>query len=75
MSQGSDGSYSTKINDSQPLEVNYCPYCGNQGCTGTHYSYIISKWVTEFYCDECCYHTTIIHHVFDSSQPRATEEP
>jgi len=55
-----------KIDDSLPLPVEHCPYCGGDGCTATRYDYIISKWVTDFHCDECCGHTTIIHHIYDT---------
>lgn len=41
--------------------VYHCPYCGNDGCQGSHYSHIFNKWVTDFYCDECSNHTVIIH--------------
>jgi len=57
------------IDDSLPLPVEHCPYCGSDGSSGTHYDYIIGKWVTDFYCDDCCGHTTIIHHVYLTLEP------
>jgi len=42
--------------------VDYCPYCGGDGSSGNTYSYIIGKWVTDYWCDDCGLHSTIIHH-------------
>ena len=46
--------------------VHYCPYCGGSGASGTRNDFIIGKIITEFWCDDCGLHSTIIHHISTS---------
>ena len=42
-------------------KVKQCPFCGSEGCMGTHFDYLVNAWVTDFNCDkEDTHHCLIV---------------